>query len=25
MQTLADMLVDNIEAWAAGAPKNIVA
>jgi glycerate dehydrogenase len=25
MQTLADMLVDNIEAWAAGAPKNVVA
>jgi glycerate dehydrogenase len=24
MQTLADMLVDNIEAWAAGAPKNLV-
>jgi glycerate dehydrogenase len=24
MQTLADMLVDNIEAWAAGAPKNVV-
>lgn len=25
MQTLADMLVDNIEAWAAGAPTNVVA
>lgn len=25
MQTLADMLVDNIAAWAAGAPKNVVA
>jgi len=25
MQTLADMLVDNIEAWAAGTPKNLVA
>jgi glycerate dehydrogenase len=25
MQTLADMLVDNIEAWAAGAPTNLVA
>ncbi len=25
MQTLADMLVDNIEAWVAGAPKNVVA
>jgi glycerate dehydrogenase len=25
MQTLADMLVDNIEAWAAGVPKNVVA
>ncbi|WP_296952235.1 D-2-hydroxyacid dehydrogenase [uncultured Massilia sp.] len=25
MQTLADMLVDNLEAWAAGAPKNVVA
>ena len=25
MQTLADMLVDNIEAWAAGAPRNVVA
>lgn len=24
MQTLADMLVDNLEAWAAGSPKNIV-
>ncbi|PWF39972.1 D-2-hydroxyacid dehydrogenase [Massilia glaciei] len=24
MQTLADMLVDNIEAWAAGAPRNVV-
>jgi glycerate dehydrogenase len=24
MQTLADMLVDNIEAWAAGTPKNLV-
>ncbi|VXB10979.1 D-2-hydroxyacid dehydrogenase [Massilia sp. 9I] len=24
MQTLADMLVDNIEAWAAGQPKNLV-
>lgn len=24
MQTLADMLVDNIEAWAAGAPRNLV-
>jgi glycerate dehydrogenase len=24
MQTLADMLVDNIEAWAAGRPKNVV-
>ena len=24
MQTLADMLVDNIEAWQAGAPKNLV-
>jgi glycerate dehydrogenase len=24
MQTLADMLVENIEAWAAGAPKNVV-
>jgi len=24
MQTLADMLVDNIEAWAAGKPKNLV-
>jgi glycerate dehydrogenase len=24
MQTLADMLVDNIDAWAAGAPKNLV-
>jgi glycerate dehydrogenase len=24
MQTLADMLVDNIEAWAAGTPKNVV-
>jgi glycerate dehydrogenase len=24
MQTLADMLVDNIEAWAAGAPTNLV-
>ncbi|QJE03586.1 D-2-hydroxyacid dehydrogenase [Massilia forsythiae] len=24
MQTLADMLVDNIEAWAAGTPKNAV-
>jgi glycerate dehydrogenase len=25
MQTLADMLVDNIEAWAAGQPRNVVA
>jgi glycerate dehydrogenase len=25
MQTLADMLVDNIEAWEAGKPKNVVA
>lgn len=25
MQTLADMLVDNIEAWAGGAPRNVVA
>jgi glycerate dehydrogenase len=25
MQTLADMLVDNIEAWVAGTPKNVVA
>ena len=25
MQTLADMLVDNIEAWAAGRPNNVVA
>jgi glycerate dehydrogenase len=25
MQTLADMLVDNLEAWAAGTPKNVVA
>ena len=25
MQTLADMLIDNIEAWAAGAPRNVVA
>jgi glycerate dehydrogenase len=25
MQTLADMLVDNIEAWEAGRPKNVVA
>jgi glycerate dehydrogenase len=25
MQTLADMLVDNIEAWAAGRPRNVVA
>lgn len=25
MQTLADMLVDNIEAWEAGTPKNVVA
>ncbi|CAN7436843.1 D-2-hydroxyacid dehydrogenase [Massilia sp. LjRoot122] len=25
MQTLADMLVDNIEAWAAGRPQNVVA
>ncbi|KFI08531.1 D-2-hydroxyacid dehydrogenase [Massilia sp. BSC265] len=25
MQTLADMLVDNIEAWAAGEPRNVVA
>ena len=25
MQTLADMLVDNIEAWAAGTPRNVVA
>jgi len=24
MQTLADMLVDNIEAWMAGSPKNVV-
>ena len=24
MQTLADMLVDNIEAWEAGSPKNVV-
>jgi glycerate dehydrogenase len=24
MQTLADMLVENIDAWAAGAPKNLV-
>jgi glycerate dehydrogenase len=24
MQTLADMLVDNIEAWVAGSPKNVV-
>ncbi|WP_322405446.1 D-2-hydroxyacid dehydrogenase [Massilia luteola] len=24
MQTLADMLVDNLEAWVAGSPKNIV-
>lgn len=24
MQLLADMLVDNLEAWAAGAPKNVV-
>jgi len=24
MQTLADMLVDNLDAWAAGAPKNLV-
>jgi glycerate dehydrogenase len=24
MQTLADMLVDNLEAWAAGSPKNVV-
>ncbi|MFK3740636.1 D-2-hydroxyacid dehydrogenase [Massilia sp. TN1-12] len=24
MQTLADMLVDNLEAWAAGTPKNVV-
>lgn len=24
MQTLADMLVDNIEAWAAGQPRNVV-
>lgn len=24
MQTLADMLIDNIEAWAAGAPVNVV-
>jgi glycerate dehydrogenase len=24
MQTLADMLVDNIDAWAAGTPKNLV-
>ena len=24
MQTLADMLVDNIEAWAAGRPRNVV-
>jgi len=24
MQTLADMLVDNIEAWAAGAPRNLL-
>ncbi|SFD10069.1 D-2-hydroxyacid dehydrogenase [Massilia yuzhufengensis] len=25
MQTLADMLVDNIEAWAAGQPRNVLA
>ena len=25
MQTLADMLVDNIEAWAAGTPRNVLA
>ena len=25
MQTLADMLVDNIDAWAAGEPRNVVA
>lgn len=25
MQTLADMLVDNLEAWVAGQPKNVVA
>jgi glycerate dehydrogenase len=25
MQTLADMLIDNIEAWEAGKPKNVVA
>jgi glycerate dehydrogenase len=24
MQTLADMLIDNIDAWAAGTPKNLV-
>jgi glycerate dehydrogenase len=24
MQTLADMLIDNIEAWDAGRPKNVV-
>jgi glycerate dehydrogenase len=24
MQTLADMLVENIDAWAAGTPKNLV-
>jgi hypothetical protein len=24
MQTLADMLVDNIEAWHAGTPTNVV-
>jgi glycerate dehydrogenase len=24
MQTLADMLVDNIDAWAAGTPRNLV-
>jgi hypothetical protein len=24
MQTLADMLVDNIEAWAGGQPRNLM-
>jgi len=24
MQTLADMLVDNLEAWVAGSPTNVV-
>jgi glycerate dehydrogenase len=24
MQTLADMLVDNLEAWVAGRPTNVV-